>query len=99
MIVSLIISVIIIALACYVAFREVKHHELHKLRACFSDIHKHIEEIEVKKGAQDDPETMEILKGELIGIEKAMEVLNQEDRDLFTEIKEDIAKIKEKLGI
>jgi hypothetical protein len=99
MIVSLIISVIIIGLACYVAFREVRHHELHKLRACFSDIHKHIEEIETKKGAQDDPETMEILKGELIGIEKAMQVLNREDRDLFTEIKEDITKIKEKLGI
>ena len=60
------------ALGCYVTYKEAKHHELHKMRACFIDIEKHIEQLKHTKEAEDDPYTMEVFRGEIIGIEKAL---------------------------
>jgi hypothetical protein len=69
------------------------------MRACFSDIEKHIEQIQNDKNAKDDPETIEIFKGEIIGIEKVIAEIDKEDTnyDLVQEIEDDIKKIKEKI--
>ena len=85
---------------CYVTYKEAKHHELQRLRACFNDIHEKVEKVKASYLAQEDPETVEVLKGELIGIERAMEVVKGEgcDTDLIQEIEDDIKKIKEKIG-
>lgn len=93
------IFILLIALGCYVTFKETKHHELHKMRACFSDIEKHIEQIKNDSIAKDDPETIEIFKGEIIGIEKVIAEIDKEDAnyDLIQEVENDIKKIKEKI--
>ena len=86
-------------IACYVTYKEAKHHELHKMRACFMDIEKHIEQLKRTKNAEDDPYASEVFKGEIIGIEKALTEISKEDADcdLIQEIKDDLTKIKEKL--
>lgn len=95
----ILIFILLIALGCYVTFKETKHHELHKMRACFSDIEKHIEQIKNDSIAKDDPETIEIFKGEIIGIEKVIAEIDKEDTnyDLIQEVENDIKKIKEKI--
>ena len=95
----ILIFILLIALGCYVTFKETKHHELHKMRACFSDIEKHIEQIKNDSIAKDDPETIEIFKGEIIGIEKVIAEIDKEDAnyDLIQEVENDIKKIKEKI--
>ena len=89
----------LVVIACYVTYKEAKHHELHKMRACFTDIEKHIEQLKRTKNAEDDPSVMEVFKGEIIGIEKSLAEINKEDADcdLIQEIKDDLAKVKEKL--
>ena len=86
-------------IGCYVTYKEAKHHELHKMRACFTDIEKHIEQLKYTKNTEDDPSTMEVFNGEIIGIEKALAEINKEDADcdLIQEIKDDLTKVKEKL--
>ena len=88
------------ALGCYVTYKEAKHHELHKMRACFIDIEKHIEQLKRTKNAEDDPYALEVFRGEIIGIEKAIAEVNKEDADcdLIQEINEDLVKIKEKVA-
>jgi soluble cytochrome b562 len=90
----------LMALGCYVTYKEAKHHELHKMRACFIDIEKHIEQLKHTKDAEDDPYTMEVFRGEIIGIEKALTEINKEDADcdLIQEIEDDLVKIKEKIA-
>lgn len=89
----------LMVIACYVTYKEAKHHELHKMRACFMDIEKHIEQLKRTKNAEDDPYALEVFKGEIIGIEKALTEISKEDVDcdLIQEIKDDLTKIKEKL--
>lgn len=91
--------IVLMALGCYVTYKEAKHHELHKMRACFSDIEKHIEQINNDDNAKNDPETLEIFKGEIIGIEKVIAEIDKEDADydLIQEVENDIKKIKEKI--
>ena len=88
------------ALGCYVTYKEAKHHELHKMRACFIDIEKHIEQLKHTKNAEDDPYALEVFRGEILGIEKAIAEVNKEDADcdLIQEINEDLAKIKKKVA-
>ena len=95
----ILIFILLIALGCYVTYKEAKHHELHKMRACFSDIEKHIEQINNDVNAKNDPETLEIFKGEIIGIEKVIAEIDKEDADydLIQEVENDIKKIKEKI--
>ena len=95
----ILLFIFLIVLGCYVTFKETKHHELHKMRACFSDIEKHIEQIKNDKIAKDDPETIEVFKGEIIGIEKVIAEIDKEDADcdLIQEIEDDIKKVKEKI--
>ena len=90
---------ILMVVGCYVTYKEAKHHELHKMRACFTDIEKHIEQLKRTKNAEDDPSVTEVFRGEIIGIEKALAEINKEDADcdLVQEIKDDLAKVKEKL--
>lgn len=89
----------LMALGCYVTYKEAKHHELHKMRACFTDIEERIEQLKHTKDVEDDPYVLEMVKGEIIGIEKALTEINKEDADcdLIQEIEDDLAKIKEKL--
>lgn len=87
-------------LGCYVTYKEAKHHELHKMRACFTDIEKHIRKLESLSRDENDPEAIEVFKGEVLGIEKAIAEVDREDADcdLIGEIEEDLRKIKEKLA-
>lgn len=88
------------ALGCYVTYKEAKHHELHKMRACFTDIEEHIRKLESLSRDENDPEAIEVFKGEVLGIEKAITEVDREDADcdLIREIEDDLRKIKEKLA-
>ena len=92
----LVLFLICIAFGCYVAYKEAKHHELHKMRAAFED-KKH--DIETLIAKEDDKENKEILKGELLGFEKAVEMLEKDDvnNDLIEEIKKDVEELKKKI--
>lgn len=96
----ILIFTLLIVLGCYVTYKETKHHELHKMRACFSDIERHIKQINNDDNAKKDPETLEIFKGEIIGIEKVITEIDKEDAnyDLIQEIEDDIEKVKEKIA-
>ena len=90
------------ALGCYVAYKEAKHHELHKLRAEFlgmEEMVKALKEKELENGNV-DPEADEIFKGEILCYEKVIRVLSDEgaDTDLIQEIENDLVKIKEKIA-
>ena len=78
------------------AYKEAKHHELHKMRAAFEDKKHDIETLIAKEG---DKENKEILKGELLGFEKAVEMLEKDDvnNDLIEEIKKDVDELKKKI--
>ena len=88
------------ALGCYVTYKEAKHHELHKMRACFTDIERHIRKLESLSRDENDPEAIEVFKGEVLGIEKAIAEVDREDADcdLIREIEDDLRKIKEKVA-
>lgn len=88
------------ALGCYVTYKEAKHHELHKMRACFTDIEEHIRKLESLSRDENDPKAIEVFKGEVLGIEKAIAEVDREDADcdLIREIEDDVRKIKEKLA-
>lgn len=88
------------ALGCYVTYKEAKHHELHKMRACFTDIEEHIRKLESLSRDENDPKAIEVFKGEVLGIEKAIAEVDREDADcdLIREIEDDLRKIKEKLA-
>jgi hypothetical protein len=94
--------VLLMVVGCYVAYKEAKHHELHKLRADFTDIEQKIKSLEdnavVREGK--DSQAAELFKGEIIGVEKALEVITREDADcdLIQEIEDDLVKIKEKIA-
>ena len=84
------------AAGCYVTYKEAKIHELHKMRAAFEDKKHNIETMIAK---DDDKENKEILKGELLGFEKAVEMLEKDDanNDLIEEIKKDVVELKKKI--
>lgn len=90
---------VLMVTGCYVAYKEAKHHELHKLRAEFSDIYKKhnksLEDIE-----ENDPEIAVYFKGEIAEIKEVLEIVEREDEDcdLIQELNEDLAKIKEKIA-
>ena len=90
----------LMVLGCYVTYKEAKHHELHKMRACFTDIEEHIRKLESLSRDENDPEAIEVFKGEVLGIEKAIAEVDREDADcdLIREIEDDLRKIKEKLA-
>ena len=77
-------------------YKEAKIHELHKMRAAFEDKKHNIETMIAK---DDDKENKEILKGELLGFEKAVEMLEKDDanNDLIEEIKKDVVELKKKI--
>ena len=87
---------------CYVAYKEARHHELHKLRAEFTNLEEKIVSLKDKELADRniDPETDEIFKGEMLGYEKVLEIIKKEDADcdLIQEIEDDIKKVKEKIS-
>ena len=91
--------IIAMAFGCYVTYKEAKHHELHKLRAEFSDLYKK-HQILVEETEKNDPEMLEYFKGELIGIDESFDIIKNEEKDYDTiqEIEDDIKKIKEKIA-
>jgi hypothetical protein len=94
--------ILVIIVGCYVTYKEAKHHELHKMRACFVDIEDKIKALKENTltGKDKDPEASEVFEGESIGIEKALEVISREDADcdLIQEIENDLEMIKEKVA-
>jgi hypothetical protein len=94
--------VLLMVVGCYVAYKEAKHHELHKLRADFIGIEEKIKDLDDNALSKKDKdlEAAELFKGEIIGIEKALGVIAREDDDcdLIQEIEDDLVKIKEKIA-
>jgi len=90
---------ICVAAGCYVAYKEAKIHELHKMRAAFEDKKHSIENLMNELEVKEDKEAERIFEGEIIGFEKAVEILHEEgaDEDLIDEIKKDIEALKEKI--
>ena len=86
-------------LGCYVVYKEAKHHELHRLRAEFDALHEKHEEI-ITSATKTDPEMLDYFKGELVGIDEALDILKKEnaDYDLIQEIEDDLKKVKEKIS-
>ena len=86
-------------LGCYVVYKEAKHHELYRLRAEFDALHEKHEEV-ITDAAKTDPEMLDYFKGELVGIDEALDILKKEDADcdLIQEIEDDLRKIKEKVA-
>ena len=87
---------------CYVAYKEAKIHELHKMRAAFEN---RVQDVKntigyVKDYEVDDEEEINILKGEVLGLENGLNMLKEEgaDEDLIDEIKKDIEELKKKLN-
>ena len=90
---------VLILSGCYVAYKEAKHHELHKIRAEFESLHdKHKKLIEDVK--ERDPELLERFTGELIAIDEALDVIKNEDAgmDLIQEIEKDLEEIRGKIA-
>ncbi len=90
--------IILMVAGCYVAYKEARHHELHKLRAEFSDLRdKHMKAF--KTAEDNDPDIADYFKGEFVAIDEALDILKQEDADcdLIQEIENDIKKVKEKV--
>ena len=84
---------------CYVAYKEAKIHELHKMRAAF-EIKKHSIECLMKTDdVKSDKEAKRIFEGEILGFEKAVEMLQKEGSDdgIVDEIKKDIDTLKGKI--
>ena len=94
-----ILFLVFTAAGCYVAYKEAKVHELHKMRAAFENKKHEIEKIMETVESRGDDEEIEILKGEIFGFEKAGEILKEEgvEGDLIYEIKKDIEALKEKI--
>lgn len=84
---------------CYVAYKEAKIHELHKMRAAFEDKKHSIENLMDTLEVKEDEEAERIFEGEILGFEKAVELLREEgaDEDLIDEIKKDIDTLKGKI--
>ena len=85
---------------CYSVYKETKHHELHKMRAAFEDRHAEIEQLMKNQAAKEDEVLLDIFKGELLEVEKAIEYLKEEDKDgdVIQEIEDDLKKLKEKIS-
>lgn len=86
-------------LGCYVTYKEAKHHELHKMRACFIDLKEKAERLKNNQEVR-DPEHIEVFLGEIRGLEEVLVEIDKEDADcdLVQEIEDDLAKIKEKVS-
>lgn len=84
---------------CYVAYKEAKIHELHKMRATFDEKMNAVKTIMETVAPYDDDEEMDLLKGEILGLEKGVDILKEEgaDEDLVDEIKKDIEALKRKI--
>ena len=91
--------VILMVFACFVTYKETKHHELHKVRACFEN-RKHRVELSLEEERGKDDEAARIFMGEIIGLKEALEVIKEEDADgeIIQEIEDDLAKLKEKIA-
>lgn len=85
-------------LGCYVTYKEAKHHELHKMRACFIDLKEKAERLKKNQEVR-DPEHADVFQGEIRGLEEVLAEIDREDADcdLIQEINEDLEKIKEKI--
>ena len=90
---------ICMAAGCYVAYKEAKIHELHKLRATFENKVHEVQRLKDYVDPQEDDEELNIFKGEILGFEKAVYMLKEEgaDEDLIDEIKKDIDLLKGKI--
>ena len=87
------------AVGCYIAYKEAKVHELHKMRAAFEDRRHKVEELIKTEDPNEDKDVIDIFKGEIMGFDKAISALIEEgaDKDAIDDIKKDIEVLKEKI--
>ena len=89
----------LMVLGCYCVYKEAKQHELHRLRAEFGDLRDRHETL-VREATERDPEMLEYFKGELTGIDEALDILKREDTDydVIQEIEDDLKRLKDKVA-
>ena len=92
--------IVLMVLACYVTYKEAKHHELHKMRACFVDMRDKVTALKESDSVKDDKEAIEIFEGEILGLDRALELVKEEDADcdLIQEIEDDLKMVKGKVA-
>lgn len=84
---SILITIVIIVLlivGAFVTYKTAEVHELHKMRAAFSDIKRHIELVksEYEKSKNQDDYTDGKYVGELEEIDEAINIINDELNEL-----------------
>lgn len=74
--------IIILIIGCFVVYRSAEAHELHKMRAAFSDIKEHIEavkaEYEKHQKENSDDFTNGEIEGELKELDEVIEIVDEE---------------------
>lgn len=71
--------IILVALACFIVYREAEVHELHKMRAGFEDRRKEIETI-IKTQTIDSQRTKDVLDGEITELDEVIEMVVERER-------------------
>lgn len=71
--------IILLALACFIVYREAEVHELHKMRAAFEDRRKEIETI-IKTQTIDSQRTKDVLDGEITELDEVIEMVEERER-------------------
>lgn len=71
--------IILVALACFIVYREAEVHELHKMRAAFEDRRKEIETI-IKTQTIDSQRTKDVLDGEITELDEVIEMVVERER-------------------
>lgn len=71
--------IILVALACFIVYREAEVHELHKMRAAFEDRRKEIETI-IKTQTIDSQRTKDVLDGEITELDEVIEMVAERER-------------------
>ena len=97
--VKLIIFLLVIVGLFYILYKEIRLHELINVKTLIEQHYAEVEHLLKTKDVINDKELEEILKGELLGIEKVVEMLDKRGakETLCGDIKNDIIKIKNKV--
>lgn len=88
---------IFVVLGCYVAYKETKIHELHKMRACFENKRQVLGNILDTTAEADD--NKEMLRGEIVALEDMIHTLEEEavHEDVIESIKGDLDVLKRRV--
>ena len=97
--VKMILFILVIVGLGYLLYKGIRLHELINVKTLIEQHYAEVEHLLKTKDVINDKELEEILKGELLGLEKVVEMLNKRGakETLCSDIKNDIIKIKNKV--